>query len=219
MHLRRILLFLLLSPAVAFAVPLSFVGSLDPGNPNDVYLAMFSVASSSEVTIQSYGYGGSAGAPGGTNAAGTVIAPGGFDTYFSLFNGLGPTATFYASNDDGGCGPATAVNGACEDSRLDLTLAAGEYTLALTLPNNYSIAENYGYGSLGDGFIGLQGDYYDNNSGEVRSSNFAFDIAGDAVGEAGGSAPAPTPEPSTLLLMTTGVAACLGATRRRFHLS
>jgi hypothetical protein len=90
-----------------------------------------------------------------------VIAAGGFDTYLSLFAGTGPTATFLDSNDDGGCGPASP-DPVCEDSQLDLTaLAAGDYTIALTLPNNFSIAENYGFGDLGGGFIDLQGDYYD----------------------------------------------------------
>jgi hypothetical protein len=197
---------LLLLPGIASADTLSYTGSLDPTNPNDVFLATFSIASSSNIVIQSYGYGGSADAPGGTNAAGTVIAPGGFDTYLSLFTGTGPTATFLDSNDDGGCGPASP-DPVCEDSRLDLTsLAAGAYTVALTLPNNFSIAENYGFGDLGDGFINLQGDYFDSASDEVRTSNFAFDITSDTTLSSGGTAStAATPEPSSLALLATGL--------------
>jgi hypothetical protein len=204
---------LVLLPGIASADTQSYTGSLNPANPNDVYFATFSIATSSNVVIQSYGYGGSAGAPGGTNAAGTVIAPGGFDTYFSLFAGTGSSAIFLDSNDDGGCGPASP-DPVCEDSRLTLnSLAAGDYTLALTLPNNYSIAENYGYGDLGDGFIDLQGDYYDYASGEVRTSNFAFDISsGTGLGT-----PTPTPEPSSLTLLVSGLIAAAPFTGRRFR--
>jgi hypothetical protein len=200
---------LLLLPAIASADSLSFTGSLDPTNPDEVFLATFSIASSSNVVIQSYGYGGSAGAPGGTNAAGAVIAPGGFDTYISLFSGTGATATFFDSNDDGGCGPATA-DPVCEDSRLDETaLAAGNYTVALTLPGNFSLAENYGTGDLGDGFIDLQGDYYDFASNQVRTSNFAFDITSNTALVSGGTTTtvpsAATPEPSSLALLASGL--------------
>jgi hypothetical protein len=218
-HLTFIASLLLALPGIASADSLSFTGSLDPTNPNDVFLATFSIASTSDVVIQSYGYGGSAGAPGGTNAAGAVIAPGGFDTYISLFSGTGPTATFFDSNDDGGCGPASP-DPVCEDSRLEeSTLGAGDYTVALTLPNNYSIAENYGFGDLGDGFINLQGDYYDYASGEVRTSNFAFDISSDTL--LGSTTPPPSaasPEPPSLALLASGLlfgAAILGRKSRK----
>lgn len=210
---------LLILPAFAHADSLSYTGSLDPNNPNDVYLATFTLSSATELVVQSWGYGGSSGAPGGTNAAGTVISSGGFDTYLSLFSGTGPTATFVASNDDGGCGPASpdpASGGYCEDSRLDIAdLAAGSYTIALTLPDNYSIAENYGYGDLGDGFINLQGSYYDDATGEVRTSNFAFDITADGLS---GTTPPPSsvPEPSSIALLGTGLALTAGHLRRRF---
>jgi hypothetical protein len=46
---------LLLLPGIASADTLSYTGSLDPANPNDVFLATFSIASSSNVVIQSYG--------------------------------------------------------------------------------------------------------------------------------------------------------------------
>jgi hypothetical protein len=209
---------LLILSGLAYADSLSFTGSLDPNNPNDVYLDTFTLSSASNLIVQSWGYGGSSGAPGGTNAAGTVIPSGGFDTYLSLFSGTGATATFVASNDDGGCGPASpdpASGGYCEDSRLDLTdLTVGSYTIALTLPDNYSIAENYGYGDLGDGFTNLQGSYYDDATGEVRTSDFAFDITADGLSS---STPptSPTPEPSSIALLATGIT--LAAAKMRRH--
>src|SRR5450631_4341133 len=99
----------------------SYTGSLDPTNPNDVFLVTFVVANPVPVTIQTYGYGGSANAPGGTNAAGRVIAAGGFDSYVSAFYGTSTSAAFVASNDDGVCPPAVAAP-ACHDSRLTVVL-------------------------------------------------------------------------------------------------
>jgi hypothetical protein len=208
----KVLSLFLLLPTLASASTLSYTGTLDPANPNDVFLTSFTLGVAASVHIQSWGYGGTSGAPGGTNAAGMVIPAGGFDPYASLFLGAGPTATFLASNDDGGCGPASP-DPVCADSRLDFTvLSAGTYTLALTLPNNFSFAENYGSGTLGDGFIGLQGDYYDAASGTVRSSNYAVDITSRGFG----SDPSPVPEPGSLSLLATGVfMATLRLTRRQ----
>jgi hypothetical protein len=77
----------LTQPAVAGVVSncttpgsgISCTGSLD--TPEDVFLETFSLASTSSVTVQTYRFGG------GTNAAGTTIAPGGFDPLVALFSG------------------------------------------------------------------------------------------------------------------------------------
>ncbi|HMH13358.1 MAG TPA: DVUA0089 family protein [Edaphobacter sp.] len=217
MRLFQVLSLFLLIPALASADTLSFTGNLDPNNPNDVFLTSFNLVTTSDVHIQTWSYGGTSAAPGGTNAASMVIPAGGFDTYISLFQGSGPSATFLTSDDDGGCGPAAPGPTFCEDSRLDLTsLAAGDYTLALTLPFNYSFAENLGSGTLGDGFIGLQGDYYDSGSDEVRTSAYAVDITRTPSGS---STPPTTvtPEPSSFVLLATGLAASLTSLRRRWR--
>jgi hypothetical protein len=160
------------------------------------------------LTIQSYGYGGSSNAPGGTNAAGAVISAGGFDSYVSIFDGSGPGATFLGSNDDGVCPPGNA-SPACHDSTLVMpSLSAGTYTMALTVFDNFSFAENFGSGTLGDGFIGL-GDYYDAASGTVRTSSYAVDIS------ASGLAVSPVPEPATLPVVGFGFLAFVLASQRR----
>jgi hypothetical protein len=217
MSICKLLMVLLAMSGMCRADSVSFTGTFQ--DPNQVFEDSFSLSQTSNLVAQSYGYGGSAGAPGGTNAAGTVIAAGGFDSYLSLFSGAGPTATFLVSNDDGGCGPASP-DPVCEDSQLNLNgLAAGTYTLVLTLPNNYSIAENYGYGTLGDGFIDLQGDFYDDASGEERTGNYALDITSNTTLGAPALPPAAaTPEPSSLALLASGLlfgAAKLGRNRRR----
>ena len=154
---------------------ISLTGTLDPANPQDVYLYTFTLAAPATLTIQSWGYGGTAAAPGGTNLAGAVIPPGGFDPYVSVFTGIGPTATFLVSNDDGACPPGSPAGGQCYDSALNVSLAAGSYTVAMTTFLNMSFAENYGSGTLGDGFIAL-------GSFGNFGNTYAFDIAGGGVG-------------------------------------
>jgi hypothetical protein len=154
---------------------ISIVGALDPADPQAVYLYTFTLPAPATISIQSWGYGGTAAAPGGVNLAGAIISPGGFDPYVSVFSGTGPSATFLASNDDGLCPPGSPAVGQCYDSALALTLPAGSYTVAMTSFLNMSFAENYGSGTLGDGFIAL-GSFGDS------SSAFAFDIAGGGVG-------------------------------------
>ncbi len=189
---------------------LSLTGSLNPNDSNDVFLFAFTVGAPASLTIQSYGYDGTGNAPGGTNAAGMVIAPGGFDPYLSLFAGTGPGATFVASNDDGACPPGAPFNGICPDSTLIVNaLPAGEYTVALTVFENFSFAENLGGGTLGDGFIGL-GDYFDPISGTTRAPDYAIDIISGVT-----IAPASVPEPAVVRLFLPAGAYLLFLARRR----
>ncbi len=182
----------------------SWVGALDAADPDSVLLIPFTLVTQADLSVQTWGYGGSARAPGGTNAAGQVIAAGGFDPVLTLFSGQGDTASFLAANDDGLCPPGDD-SVACHDATLSLSsLAAGDYTLALSVFGNSSFAENWGGGNLGDGFIGLAS-WYDVASQGDRSPAYALDLVSDGLG--GGS----VPEPSTLSLLP---AAGLWASRR-----
>ena len=168
------LVFLLLTCSVVAAASLSLNGSLalseEANDATRTYT--FSVSSTCAVTIQSYGYGGSSAAPGGTTLSGRTIVAGGFDPYLSVFAGAGSSATFLASNDDGVCPPGASDGGTCADSTLSLSPAPGTYTLVVAAFENLSFAENLGSGTLGDGFTGL------GNYDPSRTDAFAIDIGG-----------------------------------------
>jgi hypothetical protein len=188
---------------------ISLTGSLNPNDANDVFVFGFTLSSTSSLNIQGYGYGGSSAAPGGTNAIGTIIGSGGFDSYFSLFTGLGAGATFLMSNDDGACPPGNDAE-ACHDSTITIgSLSAGSYTLAVSVFDNFSFAENLGSGTLGDGFIGL-GDYFDSASFSIRASNYAVDLVSNGNIQA-----APIPEPATWAGMAASLGAALVLRKRR----
>jgi hypothetical protein len=111
-----------------------------------------------------------------------------------------PPATFLTSNDDGPCPPA-AFAPACRDAGITISsLAAGSYTLALSVFDNFSLAENFGTGTLSDGFIGL-GDYYNADSASERTPNYALNVTGIGIKiDSVATLDATLPEPPTPLL-------------------
>src|ERR1019366_10737204 len=119
----------------AQAANFSFQGQF--GADDQVQLFQLTLNSTTTITMVSLAYGG------GTNSGGTLIPPGGFDTFFTLFAADGSQID---TNDDGGCGNVNSGNGGCLDAWLSEDLAAGSYTLALTESGNDPM------GSLGDGF-------------------------------------------------------------------
>lgn len=194
----------LLLPVDAQAGLLSIEGEFNQLDANEVKLVTFALTSTADLHIQSWGYGGTGMAAGGTNGGGRVVAAGGFDSYLTLFVGSGDKATLIAANDDGDC-PLGNPDPACHDATLKLTaLPAGRYTLAISVFGNVSFAENTGGGTLGDGFIGLAS-YYDAASASERSSAYAVDIDSAALAVA---------EPATGALVGLAGAA-LAALRRR----
>lgn len=148
--------------------------TLGAGNSDEDYAQYaavvedFTVSAASTMTAISFSYGG--GVNG--NGNGTTIAEGGLEPYLSLFDSSG---NFLASTYFGTTCPAGANtntdSGECYDVLLDGgVLAAGSYEIALTAYENMSIAENYGSGTLADGFTGLGG------LATGESLAYAFDV-------------------------------------------
>ena len=170
---------------------------------NDVYMTTFvyNPLTGSQLSLQTYGFGGTSNAPGGTTLAGLTLSGGGFDPEVHLFSGSGPTATYVAGNDDGSCPPGAIFGGSgCRDSTLLLSgLAGGTYTVALTAwpntPNPPPGEANPVPGQpLSSGFT---------NTGvfEGRSTFYALDV------QSVGSVPTTVPEPMSSMLLGSGLLA------------
>ena len=123
-------------------------------------------------------------------------ADGGFEPYLSLFDGSGNflASTFFGTT----CPPGALVNptsGACFDVLLDGgTLGAGTYQIAISAFENLSFAENFGSGTLADGFTGL------GNLADGEDLHYAFNVTLTSTSS--------VPEPSSIWLLTA--AAILG---------
>lgn len=141
---------------------------------NNIALYSLSVPLGGIVTFNSYGY-----------------TLGGADPYFTLFAGGDGTSTFLGSNYD----QAFSTGG---DFGLSFNLASGSYMIALGVFANMSLAENYGYGSLADGFTFM------GNPDFLGNYRYKLTITMPAV-----------PGPPTLLLFASGIAVLIGF-RKRF---
>ena len=123
--LARVCFIAALAASTLQGASFSFQGSFS----TDDQVQLFSVilATNSIVTFRTYGYGG------GTNSAGTIIPPGGFDPELTWYMSSG---TQIGGNNDGGCANVATYLGACLDSFAQVFLSAGSYTLALTESGN-----------------------------------------------------------------------------------
>ena len=186
--------------ANASAVDFSFSGVFT--GDDDVQFFDFSVGMESLVTFRTLSYAG------GTNAAGTEIARGGFDPILALFDSRG---ILINQNDDGGFRvPGDPVTGAHWDTYLQSVLQPGAYSVSVMQYANFALGPN-----LSNGFLGAHTRGFRDNTGTIRSGHWAFDILNvNAAIAASTVSSVAVPEPETYALMMCGVAA-IGLVRRR----
>ena len=197
---------------VASASSFSYTGSFNTDDQIQEFL--FSLSATSTVTAVTYSYAG------GTNQANAKIPEGGFDPWLAIFDSTG---TLIASVDDGTCGQvgADSVTGACFDSYISQSLAAGNYTLVLSQSDNSPFGGTLSAGYTRTGqpdftsmFGCSNGEFCDINS-DNRTPNWAVDIdnvASSSLPGVGGGAT--VPEPATFLLLGGGFAGILLLRRR-----
>jgi len=211
------------SGPAAKADSVSYVGTL--ADPESFISETVTLAAASDVTLQTYGFGG------GTNQAGTLIAPGGTDPFVGLFSGTGDSALFINGaslnanyTPFAGCPPANTVSnfGATTCGDITMTfddLAAGTYTVILS-DGQYLADAAVGIGStLGDGFTDLTGGVFCNaadftNGVETDCPNTSGAYALDVLTTSSNSGGTNTaPEPSTLLLLGASLVSAFGVWR------
>jgi hypothetical protein len=182
---------LMFSAAANATVLVSSSGILgDPNAVNEFQFTYDPVTMGGTLVIQTWGYGGTSNAPGGTNAVGLVIAGGGFDPRVTLFSGtIGGGGANLGTNDDGSCPPGTLAP-SCRDSTLSFSnLAAGTYTVSTSdWLHVAGASETDPYTGVGD-FLG-------------RGSNYAIDVT-------------TVPEPMSSMLLGSGLLALGYIVRRR----
>jgi len=220
-----------LCPAIAFftclgafsgsasASAFSFTGTFVSDDQSQVFSF---VAGAGSAIIRTWGYGGSG---AGTNAAGQIILPGGFDPYLSLFDAgssLLLSTPLLAVNDNGGASVVPdPITGEFFDSYLDtaavpLTLTPGaKYWVVLTESPSSPLGSTYGDGFSGDGQGNYTGSIYGcltagfcDADGNQRNGNWALDISGVVSAHT-------VPEPAPFWMTGTAFAILLFVWRRR----
>lgn len=220
-HLLVLACALTLFVGKAHADTKSYTGTLgSPDNASgtfdssDSFILSLSLSAVSNVTLQTYGFGG------GVNAAGATIAPGGTDPFVGLFSGTGNGAVFIngtsldLTNYTSGCPPANTVSDFGDTTCGDVTLSfnnltAGTYTVLLS-DGQYIPCAAVGCGTtLGDGALDFTGGQFCNivdGNTETPCPNDSGAYALDVTTAAATT----TLEPSSLLLIAMGLLGLVG---------
>jgi hypothetical protein len=203
----------LLATFTAQASTASYTGAFS--SDDEIQGFTFTLIASGSVTAQTWSFGG------GTNAAGNVIAAGGFAPTLSLFN-MTPSSDYgvllqsVQSGASGSC-PSGAnsdpASGFCWDVGFTASLQAGTYLLALTQDTNTPFGPTFTDGFLQTGRGNFTGPDYLGQPGQCilvdgsqRSCAWAVDIALPTT--------APVPLPGGLVLLVSGLLALFGLRRR-----
>jgi hypothetical protein len=177
----------------------SFTGTL--ASSSAVFETTLTLTAGEDVLLQTYGFGG------GTNAAGTVIAPGGTDPFVAIFSGTGGTAAILTDGMGDPYGTSVDFGGpTCGDVTMSLSsLAAGTYTVVLS-DGQYIANAVFDNGTLSEGFSDLTGGVFCNianngvNCPDPLGGAYALDITTTSTTSS-------VPEPGTLALFGSGLIA------------
>lgn len=169
----------------------SYVGTFDNDNAR-IYVSFDITQDNSIIEFLSLGYAG------GVNSQGEVIADGGFDTMFWLFD----SANNQIADNDDGRGVSSVSTGWAYDALISTSLNTGSYVLAMTQFDNFLMSGDVFTGNWSTaGFLGVDG----------RTNNYAFDFSGQNVANIVVSGldftPSVTsvPEPTTVALLGLSV--------------
>lgn len=178
---------------------------------NTVVTQNFNVSVASTYVLQTWSYAGTA---SGFDPCGNTVSRGGFDPILSLFTGSGTNLITF--NDDGS-GRVDPSTGRAWDSNITIFLHPGNYTVALTQYDNFAIGPSLAAGFTEDGnptftsgfspgfcvqsmFCDVSG-----TPGANRTSLYDFSIQ-------------PVPEPSSMLLLGSGIVGLARVLRRKINL-
>ncbi len=187
-----ILFFTALSTGAANAAVTThqFTGNFNTGN--DVFTYAFTITEDTLATFETFGYAG------GTLANGTTVADGGFDPTLTLFGSTLPTPVI---SDDGDSVESreSASSEFSWDDLIILTLAPGNYTIALTqFDNNWDTTINSWTNLAVDSFI--------DSANNQRTSAYALQVTLE---------PAPVPVPAAIWLFGSGLFGLLWSAKRK----
>ena len=180
---------------------------------------VLSLGSASNVTLQTYGFGG------GTDSLGNVFAAGGVDPFLAIFNSAGNILT-NGGNPYGtsaiqsnystfqGCPPANPVGGGvgCGDITMSIAdLTAGTYTIVLS-DGQYFANAIFDDGNLSEGFTDFTGgtSNFCDTIGLTCTGGYALDVTTAPIGTTGVSEPATFPSLALGLLALAVVCSLRG---------
>lgn len=192
-----ILFFAALSTGAANAAVTTqqFTGNFDTGN--DVFTYAFTITEDTLATFETFGYAG------GTLANGTIVDDGGFDPTLTLFGSTFETPVISDGGDAVGDDRKSAISDYGWDDLITLTLAPGNYIIALTqFDNNWVINTNNNTA----GWTNEAVNSFIDSGNSQRTDAYALQVT---------LAPAPVPVPAAMWLFGSGLFGLLWSAKRK----